>query len=249
MASVPARPRRPGAPAPPGIGLRERKKLKTKEAIQRAALRLFEKQGYDETTIEDIAAAVEISPSTFFNYFPTKEAVVQFDAYDPIVFEIVRQQPPGTPLDVMLRRMLEPMGEVFRRDRDILITRARLVLEVPELQSRIWEEIERSQALMTAVLAERLGADPDDFELRVAVRVLIAAMWEAFVEWTRDPRQDFIKIAERALDMVQTDRKLNVRPAPRRRTPHPPPPPYPPPEGEGSGPQGGRENPRQRSKP
>lgn len=218
MASVPARSRQPGAPAAPAIGLRERKKLKTKEAIQRVALRLFEKQGYDETTIEEIAAAVEISPSTFFNYFPTKEAVVQFDAYDPIVFEIVRQQPPGTSLDVMLRRMLEPLGEIFRRDRDILITRARLVLEVPELQSRIWEEIERSQALMTAVLAERLGGDPNDFELRVTVRVLIAAMWEAFVEWSRDPRRDFIKIAERALDLVQTGGKLTERrAAPRRR--------------------------------
>ena len=217
MATIPARPPQPGVPAAPAIGLRERKKLKTKEAIQRVALRLFEKQGYDETTIEEIAAAVEISPSTFFNYFPTKEAVVQFDAYDPIVFEIVRQQPPGTPLDVMLRRMLEPLGEIFRRDRDILMTRARLVLEVPELQSRIWEEIERSQALMTAVLAERLGGDPNDFELRVTVRVLIAAMWEAFVEWSRDPRRDFIKIAERALDLVQTGGKLSERRAASRR--------------------------------
>ena len=55
-----------------GGGLRERKKQKTRESIQRTALRLFEKQGYEGTTIEQIAAAAEISPSTFFNYFPTK---------------------------------------------------------------------------------------------------------------------------------------------------------------------------------
>jgi AcrR family transcriptional regulator len=203
MASEPARKREPGAPAAPAIGLRERKKQKTKEAIQRVALRLFDKHGYDETTIEDIAAAVEISPSTFFNYFPTKEDVVQFDAYDPMVLSMLQQQPRGTPLNVVLRRVLKPLGEVFRRDREILVTRARLVLEVPELRGRIWEEIERSQALMTAALALQTGRDPDDFELRVTVRVLIAAMWEAFVEWTRDPRQDFVRLAERALDQVE----------------------------------------------
>ncbi len=51
-------------------GLRERKKQKTRESIQRTALRLFGKQGYEATTVEQIAAAAEISPSTFFNYFP-----------------------------------------------------------------------------------------------------------------------------------------------------------------------------------
>jgi AcrR family transcriptional regulator len=220
MASEPARKRQPGAPAVPAIGLRERKKQKTKEAIQRVALRLFEKHGYDETTIEDIAAAVEISPSTFFNYFPTKDDVVQFDAYDPMVLSMLQQQPRGTPLNVVLRRVLEPLGEVFRHDREILVTRARLVLEVPELRGRIWEEIERSQALMTAALAQQSGRDPDEFELRVTVRVLIAAIWEAFVEWSRDPRQDFVRLAERALDQVETG-LLNERRRSREALPRP----------------------------
>jgi AcrR family transcriptional regulator len=220
MASEPARKRQPGAPAAPAIGLRERKKQKTKEAIQRVALRLFDKNGYDETTIEDIAAAVEVSPSTFFNYFPTKEDVVQFDAYDPVVLNMLQQQPRGTPLSVVLRRVLEPLGEVFRRDREILVTRARLVLEVPELRGRIWEEIERSQALMTAALAQQTGRDPDDFELRVTVRVLIAAMWEAFVEWSRDPRQDFVRLAERALDQVEAG-VLNDSRRRKKTLPHP----------------------------
>ena len=74
----------PNTITPIARGLRERKKLKTKEAIQREALRLFQEQGYDETTIEQIAEAVEISPSTFFNYFPTKEDVVIQDPYDPL---------------------------------------------------------------------------------------------------------------------------------------------------------------------
>src|SRR5437899_5627900 len=75
------------------IGLRERKKLKTRAAIQKEALRLFLEKGYEATTIEDIAEAVEISPSTFFNYFPSKEAVVFQDDLDPVIFAAFNAQP------------------------------------------------------------------------------------------------------------------------------------------------------------
>lgn len=65
-------------------GLRERKKAKTRAAIQHEALRLFREQGYDETKIEQIAAAVEVSESTIYRYFPTKEDLVLWDEFDPL---------------------------------------------------------------------------------------------------------------------------------------------------------------------
>src|SRR5712671_5331893 len=91
-------------------GLRERKKLKTKEAIQREALRLIEAQGYAETTIEQIAAAAEISPSTFFNYFPTKEDVVLYDAYDPVAIRMFMERPKDEPLEIGLREVLKNLA-------------------------------------------------------------------------------------------------------------------------------------------
>src|SRR5256885_3996797 len=74
-------------------GLRERKKQKTRWAIQEHAMRLFAQQGYDETTVEQIAAAAEISPSTFFRYFKTKEDVVVQDRYDDLIVEKIIAAP------------------------------------------------------------------------------------------------------------------------------------------------------------
>src|SRR5207245_89584 len=76
-------------------GLRERKKARTRASIREHALRLFREQGYQHTTVEQIAEAAEVSPSTFFRYFPTKEDVVLQDDMDIRMLEALRRQPPG----------------------------------------------------------------------------------------------------------------------------------------------------------
>ncbi|MFE7396637.1 TetR/AcrR family transcriptional regulator, partial [Streptomyces sp. NPDC057557] len=85
----------PGTPPP--LGLRERKKLKTRIAIRRATYRLISEQGYDATTIEQIAEAAEVSPSTVFRYFAAKEDIVLTDEYDPIMEAELRNRPADEP--------------------------------------------------------------------------------------------------------------------------------------------------------
>ena len=86
------------APAPAPTGLRERKKAQTRAAIQRHALRLFREAGYSATTMEQIAAAADVSPSTLYRYFPTKEDLILTDDYDPLLAAAFRAQPPDLPI-------------------------------------------------------------------------------------------------------------------------------------------------------
>ncbi len=191
-------------------GLRERKKQKTRDAIQREAMRLIGKQGYDQTTVEQIAAAVEISPSTFFNYFPSKEDLVLYDAYDPVIMELMAERPPGEPISVSMRSVLEAMGGIFERDRDIILARGRLWFEVPALRARMWEQLDAAQILMSTVIAQRSGRDPADFEVRVIVMVLVTAALEAMREWLRrDGQGSFIELVNHALDVVDAGTRLD----------------------------------------
>src|SRR5882757_6007647 len=89
------------------LGLRERKKIRTKETIQREAYRLFEENGYANTTVEQIAEAAEVSPSTFFRYFPSKEMVLMANDLDNVTVKALEQQPAGIPSLQAFRRALE----------------------------------------------------------------------------------------------------------------------------------------------
>jgi AcrR family transcriptional regulator len=192
-------------------GLRERKKQKTKEAIQREAMRLFQEQGYEETTIEEIAEAAEISPSTFFNYFPTKEDVVLYDRYDPIMASMMLSRPPEEPPSVVMKYVFETLGVMLERDREIIVARAQMALKVPALRARFWEEMERARDLISSVIAARTGRDPDDFELRVVSMALVAAAFEATQEWLRrGGRDSMFELVTQALDAVQISQRLDA---------------------------------------
>jgi AcrR family transcriptional regulator len=191
-------------------GLRERKKLKTKAAIQRAALRLFKKNGYDETTVEDIAAAAEISPSTFFNYFPSKEDVVIYDEYDPMMFSMITDAPAGEKLSLTIRRVLDVFAQILESDTADILERSRLMLEVPELRARIWEELEKARDMFTGVIASRTGRDATEFEVRMVAMVLVTVAFEASVEWVRsDGRASITELFYRAIDAIGLDSLLD----------------------------------------
>jgi len=150
-------------PVQPPAGLRERKKARTRFAIQEQALRLIREQGYEATTVEQIAEAAEISPSTFFRYFPSKDAVVLTDDYDPLIVEAFRAQPAELgPVQALRRAYRETLLDLPEAETAAARERTLLVMAEPELRGAFFEDLMGSLALLSDVVAERVGRPPED---------------------------------------------------------------------------------------
>ncbi|MEU3523003.1 TetR family transcriptional regulator [Streptomyces sp. NPDC038707] len=166
-------------------GLRERKKAKTRRLLRQEALRLFVEQGYDNTTVEQICVAADISPSTFFRYFPTKEDVVLTDDPGPLAEEPPAVPgPPEPPADDAVRATLHDL--LARRlgpDPDTTLARLGLAARVPSLRGRMWQRQEAQVAHTAALLARRAGGAPDAYEVRVTAAVLAAVVTETLLYW------------------------------------------------------------------
>src|SRR5262249_31059934 len=119
---------------------RERKRTRTRLMIQKEALRLFGEKGYTETTVEEIADAAAISPSTFFRYFPSKEDVVLGAEYSALPFDLLEARPAGEPVAETMRLIVrESLAGLYQRDPEQLLARVRLDFTVPELRARIFD--------------------------------------------------------------------------------------------------------------
>lgn len=188
------------------LGLRERKKLKTRSAIRRAAYRLIDEQGYQATTVERIAAAAEVSPSTVFRYFPTKEDIVLADAYDAAaaIESALRERPPGeTPLESLRFAVTRTVGAAVQDDREEMHQRAGLLVQVPAVRARAAETMAGSSRRLARVLAERTGRRPDDLAVRVLTTAVLGALCEAAIHWAEhDQRDDLVVLLDRALDVL-----------------------------------------------
>jgi AcrR family transcriptional regulator len=150
----------------PRTGLRERKKTKTRFAIQQEALRLFRRQGYQATTVEQIAEAAEVSPSTVFRYFPTKDALVLTDDYDPIMIERFHAQPAGLSAVGALRGALrETFQDMPSEQVKAAAERRDLVLAVPELRAAFADFVVGSIRTLSELIGERTGRAVDDPEV------------------------------------------------------------------------------------
>jgi AcrR family transcriptional regulator len=148
-------------------GLRERKKQKTRWAIQEHALRLIAQQGYEATTVDQIAAAAEISPSTFFRYFPTKEDLILQDDVDTQVVEAFERQPAGlTPAAAFRAALREVAGSFSQADLDVIRETAALIRADPEIRARATDEFARMITVMSEALARRSGRPADDLTVR-----------------------------------------------------------------------------------
>jgi AcrR family transcriptional regulator len=162
--------------------LRERKKARTRASLREHALRLFREQGYQATTVEQIAAAAEVSPSTFFRYFPTKEDVVLQDDMDTRMVEALAGQPAElSPIAAVRGAMRETWRSFTPAEWEQLREGGRLSQEVPEIRARTMNEFARLINAFAEAIASRVGRPPDDVRVRVLAGAIIGVLMSVFL--------------------------------------------------------------------
>jgi AcrR family transcriptional regulator len=189
------------APAP---GLRERKKARTKAAIQREAVRLFRDQGYTATTVEQIAAASEVAPSTVYRYFPTKEDLVISDDYDQAFFVNFHAQPPElTPVQAERKAIRDLLGGMSETELIEQRERWMLMLSVPELWGASLGNVNATMRLMSEQVAKRAGRDPAEPAVRAYVGAVFGVMLAVALDWAKQPDMDFPAAIDQALTYLE----------------------------------------------
>jgi AcrR family transcriptional regulator len=173
--------------ASPRPGLRERKKARTRAAIREHALRLFRDKGYDDTTVEQIAEAAEVSPSTFFRYFPTKEDVVLQDDLDLLWLEAVQQQPPElSPIAALRAGVGAAFARMGEEDWAQLTQISELAVAIPAVRARMLAELARTTQMLAEAVAGRSGRDPGDFAVRALAGAVVGIAMAAWFDEAGD---------------------------------------------------------------
>jgi AcrR family transcriptional regulator len=187
--------------------------------IQGEALRLFAERGYDQTTVEDIADAADISPRTFFRYFATKEDVVLWDEYDAVVWELLDQrpdgEPPGETMRVITRHAIEGL---YRRDPERLLARNQLLFSVPAVRARFLDFARAGVDQLVAGFAARRGLQSrDELKLQMTAMAIVDAAGAALDRWQRtDAKTDLLGLLDETTDALITG-VGEIRPSSARR--------------------------------
>jgi AcrR family transcriptional regulator len=173
---------------------------RTRARLQTSALRLFDQHGYDRVTVEQIAADAGVSAMTFFRHFPTKDAVVLDDPYDPVVAAMVAAQPATLPA---LERVRLGIAAAWARlpepDRDETWLRIRIASAHPGLMARMWENNLATHGLIVAALVD---SGVRRLEAEVAAGACLGAITAALLDWGRSDDGSLSACITAALDLL-----------------------------------------------
>lgn len=215
------------------LGLRERKKERTRLLIAETARRLFAERGFEAVSVAEVARHAEVSEATVFNYFPTKEDLVYqgMEAFEEELLDAIRRRPPGVSvLDAFGRFATRPRGFLAATDdvtRQALIDATRMIAASPALLARERQIFARYTAALAATLREETGAGPNDLRPPVVAATLVG-LHASLIEYVRGrltedapdiPRlaRDVRREGERAVELLRSGLgEYGLRPAARR---------------------------------
>lgn len=191
---------------PGKVSLRERKKEQVRRQFQRIALELFDERGFEQVTVDDIAERAEISRSTFFRYFPTKEDVLigRADEHLEELRDAFVARTADEPVLRSLRHSLEALAASYQADRADFVAMRRIAQDHPSILARGLEHQAAWEATFADLLADRLqGAAEPDLRARVVAGAVMAAIRVAVDEWlAEDGSQDLQALIGEAFDVL-----------------------------------------------
>lgn len=189
----------PGGMADDDGGLRARKRLAAMLRIQEVALPLFEQRGFDRVTVEEIAAASEVSPSSVYRYFGTKEDVVLWDEFDPSTDQLLTAALcEDVPLDGIRRVVLDVIRQFTPEQEDTLRRRAALMMSTPGLEQAFSARMYEFAEHLGNALADRLGRPMVDLDVQVFSHALAGGMLGMLHHWHGTGAADpLLTVAER----------------------------------------------------
>jgi AcrR family transcriptional regulator len=188
------------------ISLRERKKARTRQALVDAALRLFAERGFEATTVADIAEAADVSPRTFFTYFPAKEDVLfagTQDRRERLRAALAKRAPDESFLDALRRAARDVLAQpTFQAEAQR--THMQLIAANPALGARGLQDLLAAEQEVAAAIAADLGVDQNDVQPQVAAAAAVNALRGALMAWflsgaSGDPQPAF----DEALDLLE----------------------------------------------
>jgi len=188
------------------LGLREMKKERTRTDIVRVAMDLFAQRGFDEVTVDQIAAVAEVSHRTFYRYFATKEELILGSLQQALadVSEAFASRPRTESAIVSIREAVLGLAASYEDSLDRDLQRAAVIRATPSLQQRQNERRAAFEGVMIPLIAERLGVDPTlDLRPALIAGCAVTAMRVATTQWLLgDGSQPLLPIVEHALSML-----------------------------------------------
>ncbi|MPZ54637.1 MAG: TetR family transcriptional regulator [Acidimicrobiia bacterium] len=187
------------------IGLRERKRMAAIWRIQEIALDLFDEYGFENVTVEQIAAAAEVSPSSVYRYFGGKQQIVLQDEFEVELIDAVEEQLQfHPPVEAVRRAISGIMTEFFDRDEGVSRRRTRYTLEEPALRAAELKQTDEFAQVVAQALARASDREEVGLEDRVISSAIVWALMAAVRHWHENGYRSSLRDAmERALTMVE----------------------------------------------
>lgn len=200
------------------VGLRERKAEKTRKRISSEALQLFKRRGYEQTTMETIAEAAEVSASTLYRYFPSKDLILLEPMSGYLDFSAaISRRAADLPVEEALAEAVFAWAKWQDTNAEEILLVRSLIDQAPIPRARLWDIAYQKQRELNAVLAKKLRLSANDLQVELSARLLFTILGAVADRWRANPdKSSSVAHAKKVLKMFEEHKVLIPRKAPHR---------------------------------